>query len=350
MPVSLELRGQSIALVATLPPKPNSRKVRSHQQRISLGVKASKNGIKRAEREAITLSGLIVSGEFSWDRYLPNSSSGETAAEIISRFEPVYRRQNKMKDDTWESHYLYYYKRLPQFERLSEAAAIALVLSKKDHTRARKEFCRKLQKLYDFAGIEIDLLQYQGCYSSQSGQKREIPTDEQIVQNWEKMRSPEWRWVYGMMATFGLRDSECWYGSFENDTDVFVSEGKTGPRLVELPLYEEWIETFQLRKVRKPKLKLEKGYKYLAAQTSQAFRRAGIDFIPYALRYGYGHRGTIVFGYEIPIMARMMGHSVDVHQRTYQRFMNDKLAREKVREMRAREGLPQPPNVRSGSA
>lgn len=344
MPVALKLRGGRLSLVATLPPKPNSKKVRPFQQMVALGVPASNLGLKRAEREAMTVGVLLINGEFSWDRYLCAVGSAEPVRSLVARFERHHRQKNQISDSTWRFHYACYYRRLPQEEPLTIEAVMPLVFATKEHTRARQQICRQMQKLCNFSGLQVNLLQYQGRYSSQAGQMRDVPSDEEVVAGWEKMRSPQWRWVYGMMATFGLRDHECWFCSFVGD-DLQISEGKTGERLIELPLYESWVEGWRLKDVRRPKLKIENGRQYLAEQCAQAFSRAGVGFPPYALRYAYGHRGTVLFRYEAGIMAHMMGHSTATHNRTYQRFLNADLVRKKVKEMKAREGLPTAPNV-----
>lgn len=344
LPVALKVRGQRISLVATLPPKPNSTKVRPYQQAIALGVPDSKLGIQRAEREAKYLGVLLVNGQFSWDRYLRAASGREPVAALVARFERQHRRQHQIGDDTWANHYAYYYRRLPQDRPLSLGAVMPLIFETADHSRARQQLCRQMQKLCDFAGLDVNLLQYQGRYSSQSAADREIPGDEVIAMGWARLRSPQWRWVYGMMATYGLRNHECWYCEFTAE-GLWVSQGKTGPRLIDLPLYPEWVERWNLAQVKRPKVKVERGYKYLSAQSSQAFRRAGVEWPPYDLRYAYGHRGSVLFGYEHGIMARMMGHSVDTHVRMYQRFIDDRLVRRKVADLKARPGLPEAPSV-----
>ncbi|MGI8933950.1 MAG: hypothetical protein ACR2FS_07735 [Phormidesmis sp.] len=342
LPVALKVRGRRVSLVATLPPKPHSAKVRPYQQAIALGVPDSSLGIQRAEREAKYLGALLVNGQFSWDRYLSATSDREPVAALVGRFERQHRRRQQISDATWADHYAYYYRRLPQDRPLSLEVIMPLLFDTADHSRARQQLCRQLQKLCDFAGLNVDLLQYQGRYSSQSAAGRKIPGDEAIALGRDKLRSPQWRWVYGMMAAYGLRNHECWYCEF-TAAGLWVSEGKTGPRLIDLPLYPEWVERWDLEKVKRPKLQVENGYKYLSAQSSQAFRRADVAWPPYDLRYAYGHRGSVLFGYEHGIMARMMGHSVETHVRMYQRFIDDGLVRRKVARLKARAGLPKAP-------
>ena len=109
------------------------------------------------------------------------------------------------------------------------------------------------------------------------------------------------------MATYGLRDHECWLCEFNKEGDLQVTGGKTGPRVIQLPLYEDWVDNWNLKSVCRPRLRQDVNLYYLAAQCSQAFRRAEVGFPTYTLCYAYGHRGTIRFGYEVPIMSFKWG-------------------------------------------
>ncbi len=68
--VSIRAIGTRLSLQATFPPKPNSNKDYPHQQTLSLGLYANPQSIKRAEKEAIKIGGLIACLEFSWLPYL----------------------------------------------------------------------------------------------------------------------------------------------------------------------------------------------------------------------------------------------------------------------------------------
>ena len=55
-------------------------------------------------------------------------------------------------------------------------------------------------------------------------------------------------------------------------------------------------------------------------QVTTQFRRYKIPFSPYDLRHAWAVR-TILMGLPDTVAARMMGHSVQVHNRTYHRWM-----------------------------
>ena len=67
--VQIQQQGNSLYLRASLPPKPSSDKG-VHQQRISLSLLASPEGIKQAELEAKKLEIKLVERSFSWQDYL----------------------------------------------------------------------------------------------------------------------------------------------------------------------------------------------------------------------------------------------------------------------------------------
>lgn len=338
--VAIQLRGRKLGLRATLPPKPHSKRSRPHQQIISLGLPSNPLGIQQAEREAIRLGIALITGDFSWRQYIRGTR--EPLSELIKRFERYHRSRNKVSDATWAKHYLYYYKHLPQNKPISLDDIFKLIFEKEPHTRARQQICRQMQKLCDFALLDANLLEYQGKYNSSTSVVRAVPTDEEIIEGYGKMKSPQWRWVYGMMATYGLRDHECWLCEFVSADSLQVLGGKTGPRLIELPLYPEWVSTWNLHSMCRPALDTEDLH-YVTAQCSQAFRRANIGFTPYVLRYAYGHRGNITFNCQPWLMASQMGHSLAVHQNTYQRFVNAALVRQKAAEIKGQKNRPLPP-------
>lgn len=339
--VSLKLRGNKISLRAVLPPKPHSDRMTPHQQTISLGLPSNLLGIQQAEAEAIRIGTQLITGGFSWKPYLRGSK--EPVRDLLKRFEQHHRSRNKISDLTWERHYLYYYKHLPQDKPLCVDDVLALIMAKQPHTRARQQICRQMQKLCDYTLIDVNLLEHRGRYSSSTSVHRDVPSDEQIVQGYRKMRSHQWRWAYGLMATFGLRDHECWLCEFASTDTLRVLAGKTGDRLIQLPLYPEWIGEWNLLDICRPDIKQDGDHQYLAKQCAQAFKRAEVGFTPYDLRYAYGHRGNITFNYQPWMMAQQMGHSLDVHLRIYQRFINERLIAQKLEEMKARGNQPKPP-------
>lgn len=58
--VAVEQWGEKLRLRATLPPKPGAKQTEPSQQRVSLGLPASPEGLRRAEKEARLVGGARV--------------------------------------------------------------------------------------------------------------------------------------------------------------------------------------------------------------------------------------------------------------------------------------------------
>ena len=180
LPVRVRLRGKTaLTLQATLPLKTGHGK---KQQEISLGIAASKPGLRRIENEAHILSQHLIHGTFRWDLYLqPTVLAQVSTAEMIAHFKVAYFAANRIQEATWGESWQRTFDRLPQDEPLSEVNILAVVLLTNEHTRIRELTCQRLQRLADFAGVAIDLKPYQGDYSEKSLTPRDIPNDELIV-------------------------------------------------------------------------------------------------------------------------------------------------------------------------
>jgi integrase len=340
---SIKQRGDTLSLVATLPPKPGSDRPKPYQQVISLRLPASEDGFKRAELEARLLGARLAAKEFDWSAYRDDESDRDLAVKLIERFKQQYMSTHTLTEATWNHHWWQIFKRLPQDKPLDVATLISLVYQTEQNSRNRLHTCKKLQKLADFAGLKVDLLQFKGEYGG-SKVKRDIPADEIVVKYRAKIKNSAWRWIYGVMAAYGLRDHEAFFCEFTPD-GLYVTQGKTGPRLVFAALYPEWVEQWELEKIELPPVRLDKGYEYLSGLTSKAFKRYGVPFVPYDLRHAYAIRASVKFGYPTPTAAALMGHSPKVHLDTYQKHINRKQHMETSKRILDRNDRPKPPDA-----
>jgi integrase len=131
------------------------------------------------------------------------------------------------------------------------------------------------------------------------------------------------------MATYGLRNHEVFFCDYsalaenQGQSAIEVLETtKTGHHTV-WPFYPEWIETFNLRQVRLPNITTDLSrttLQRIGQTVSTQFRRYELPFTPYDLRHAWAVR-TIHFGLSDTVAARMMGHSVAIHTRTYHRWI-----------------------------
>jgi integrase len=342
MGVLIQRLGNKLYLQATLPPRPGADRQDSHQQRIALGKPANPAGLSEAEKAARLISVLVTRGEFSWEPYLKTAKSKpETVSDWVERFAAEY--QGTVKPVTWASDYQKVFRTLPDapltFELLQQA-----VMATKANSRTRKRFATALGKLAAFAGLEGDFKGSQGNYSASQVEPRDLPDDRTIVE-WFEQLAPSWQWVYGVMAAFGLRNHEAFYLDIapleQGHHWVRVLEGKTGYRVV-WAYYPEWVDQFGLRTRTLPNITADThdGYgrkvsKYLGAK---------LPFKPYSLRHCWAIR-TVAFGLDPALAAKQMGHSLAVHEQTYQRWIPPDFYDRVFHLLISRPDRPLPPEV-----
>lgn len=344
--VTIERLGNRLYLKATLPPKPNSNKVRPHQQRIALGIHANPAGISIAEKEARKVGALLDCGEFSWVPYLGESAApATTVADWCQKFEAEFK--DSVSEITWKTEYQAVFNWLPAEQPLTPELIRDAIDRTKPNSRNRRRYCISLGKLANFAGIQCDFKSLQGNYSAKQVDPRTLPTDEAIAQVWQSFKNPNWRWVYGMIATYGLRSHEVFYldtQDFEAGKSdmIVVLEGKTGGRLV-WPFYPEWIEQFELRRRLLPTVIGQKHADY-TNKVAKYFYRQKLPFTALDLRHCWAVR-TLEFGLDVSLAAKQMGHSVKVHHETYHHWISGDVHQRAYKILLANPARPQPPKI-----
>ncbi len=360
--VTIRESNGSLQLRATLPVKPgdkDSNGTGRKQYNISLNIPSNLDGLKTAEEEAYELGKLIARKTFEWnDKYLGNEAikkDFKTIGELLEQFEEEYFKIHKRTTKS-EHTFFYYFSRTKRFTNPKDLATAENMISsieQVDKEWAKYNAARAIAAFCVTFNIEIDLSKYSKMPENNS---RNIPTDAEISEGiikfeyYQNNRGNQvnqnvqdswqlWRWTYGMLAAFGLRPRELfinpdidWWLSQEN-TDLtwkVHKDCKTGERQA-LPLYRQWIEDFDLRN---PKyLEMLRGaiakkdntnhaeITALTQRVSWWFRKIGLDFKPYDLRHAWAIRAHIL-GIPIKAAADNLGHSVQVHTQTYQRWFS----------------------------
>ena len=346
--VKLQVRRKKVWVQGTFPPKPGDDRPKAYQQQFSLGLTANEDGFRRAEKEAQLISAELINREFRWEKYLKPDRLPEnkSCARWVAEFKEYYLARHEMKLSTWRGDWEGKYKRLPQDKPLTVEVMKSLIFKTDPHTRNRLETCRKFQHLADFANLEAKFLEFEGSYGPSKVKDRDIPSDETIAAQWGQIKNPGWRWVYGMMAAFGLRDHEVFFCEWTDD-GLKVLKGKTGPRLVFQPLYPEWVDEWDLKTVLRPKIRdADDLYskQQLGTKVARAFNRQGVPFTPYDLRHAYGIR-TSFFNLQVPDAAALMGHSPKVHLERYHKHTKLKQHIEAVSRVMSRTDRPQAPTL-----
>lgn len=328
--VSVERRGDSLWLRATLPPKPHINKP-VHQQKVSLGLKATPAGIQSATVKARIMAAELDSGNFAWSSWmkLPDSHS-DTITNWLERFEEDHwsrTKQTQKSLTTWKTCYLATFKRLDGDSTLSLEVLLSIVKSTEPDSRTRLKVCIYLHKLAEFANLpgREEIKKLAGNYSASAVNPRTLPTDKVVAEYYNTIESPAWRWVVGMLGAYGLRSHEVFRLDLEDFPVVRVVEGKTGARFV-YPLYPEWAIAWQLHERVLPDLDLEYSNAKLSNKVSHYFYNHKLPFKALDLRHCYARR-CFQFGLAPDWAAGLMGHSLQVHLNTYRAWIDEAIYR-----------------------
>ncbi|MBD2163843.1 site-specific integrase [Calothrix membranacea FACHB-236] len=360
--VTIRESNGSLQLRATLPIKPGDTDKNGtgrKQYNISLNIPANLDGLKTAEEEAYELGKLIARKTFEWnDKYLGTEAikkDFQTIGELLAKFEDEYFKTHKRTTKS-EHTFFYYFSRTQRFTNSQDIATAENLISyidKIDKEWSKYNAARAIAAFCQTFKIEIDLSKYSKMPDRNS---RNIPTDGEIATGIAKFEEylhsrgnqvnqdvknswQLWRWAYGMLAVFGLRPRELfinpdidWWLSQENVdlTWKVHKDCKTGERQA-LPLHKQWIEDFDLRNPKYLEMlataiskKDKNNHAEITALTQRVswwFRKIGLDFKPYDLRHAWAIRAHIL-GIPIKAAADNLGHSVQVHTQTYQRWFS----------------------------
>jgi hypothetical protein len=327
--VAIERNGGKLRLRATLPPRPGAVQTSPHQQRLTLSIAASVEGVKQAEAKAREVGALLTQDKFNWIPYIKNDiqAQPQTCGEWVSQFERQYFEQRKRThktETTWQGDYLAVFKTLPKDQALTPQLLDRIIRAVEPDTKKRQRYCMALGALAKIAALNYDPSSLAGNYSPESVVHHDLPDDTTVSRYFYEIPNPAWRWVYGMMATYGLRNHEVFKIDFEllRSGDPILSvldDTKTNAREV-WACYPEWLGEFDLCNVQLPDINLERPNQAIGGAVTKAFARYELPFTPYDLRHCWAVR-TLLFGMDYGMAALQMGHSVAVHRRTYHRWI-----------------------------
>ncbi|MEH2176182.1 tyrosine-type recombinase/integrase [Nostoc sp.] len=188
-----------------------------------------------------------------------------------------------------------------------------------------------------------------GITAGYKPEKRILPTDAEIIDAWHKIQvegkccqyeyrgnGESWGWIFAVIATYGLRPHEVLAIDYEKSFQppyfpVYINERitegtKTGSRVV-YPLPYKWVEYFDIAN---PKTKyiddsrelFQTKIRTFADRFGERLKTKGINFRAYDLRHRYAIRGREL-GLDSHELAKWMGHTLDEHTQTYQKYWTD---------------------------
>ncbi len=167
-----------------------------------------------------------------------------------------------------------------------------------------------------------------------SGEKvvepRDIPSDSAIENFVDGLINPEWRAAFAFIATWGLRNHEVFRLHSFPDSDGLLEisdNSKTGFRPI-APAHKEWIDRWNLRDVCLPDFNPSQTHKQLGNKVTTYFARyrhlaTWHKASAYDLRHAWAariHTHHLYDRIDTDLAAKMMGHDLKVHRRTYLRW------------------------------
>ena len=347
--LKIEKRGDKLNIRGSLPFKKDKNKFKV--QRISLGLKANISGLEEAKKKLQLINLQLELNQFDWISWVVKSNKKEIKDNCefltkINQFEAFFFKENKneyltsTRKTTWRSAYKPYLKRMVKIYDYSSNADIRNIFLKtietyKEGSRSRKQCATSLSVLAKFLDIKLPedwKLNAKG-YGLNKASFRDLPTDDVIEKLWEKIPNKSWRFVFGLMATYGLRNHEVFFcdlnalTKFGDKIIRVLPTTKTGEHQV-WPFHPEWVEKFELSKLgNNPELlpNINKDLKITTLQNigkkiTDQFKRYSLQIRPYDLRHAWAVR-TIFYDLPDTVAARMMGHSVSLHTQTYHHWI-----------------------------
>ncbi len=347
--LKIEKRGEKLNIRGSLPSKEDKNNFKI--QRISLGLKANISGLEEAKKKLQLINLQLELNQFEWINWIRNPykkqiKDGFEFPNRLDQFEEFFFKEkkgdfrNSTRKTTWRSSYKPYMKRILDVYSDLENEALEKIFQKtlesyKEGSRSRKQCATSLSVLAKFLDIKLPedwKLNSRGYGLNKAG-FRNLPTDELIEKLWEKVPNKSWKFVFGLMATYGLRNHEvffCDLSSLTNFGDKIIRvlpTTKTGEHQV-WPFHPEWVEKFELSKLgENPELlpNIKRDLKITTLQNigkkiTDQFKRYSLQIKPYDLRHAWAVR-TIFYDLPDTVAARMMGHSVSLHTQTYHHWI-----------------------------
>lgn len=344
----IEQRGSRLNLRGLLPLRldPSQTKL----QRISLGVMADPDGLDHALHAAALVRLQLEQNCFDWSawsarRRSPHALEPTQAVDTaLKRFEKAFfsdprrRRSPSGSRTTWSGAYLPYLRRLSKQadgSTIDAALLMRTLMSYEDGSRSRQQCATALAALARFLEIPLpdDWREEAGGYGLHRARFRQLPTDRQILEAALTIPNPSWRLAYGLMATYGLRNHEVFFcdcsalGEGGDRVLRVLPTTKTGEHQ-SWPFHPEWVERFGLQELADntkalPSISTDlrrTTLQQVGRRVSEQFRRYELPITPYDLRHAWAVR-TIHIGLPDTVAARMMGHSVAIHTRTYHHWI-----------------------------
>tara|TARA_Y100000589_G_scaffold309318_1_gene326663 strand:+ start:22 stop:1215 length:1194 start_codon:yes stop_codon:yes gene_type:complete len=347
--LKIEKRGGKLNIRGSLPSKEdkNIQKI----QRISLGVDADNYGLEEAEKKLQLINLQLELDQFEWRNWITSPTQkanirNDFLLKKIFEFEKFFFKEykndhyNSARKSTWNSSYKPYIKRMISIYQKNDNKELIYIFlstlnSYKEGSRSRKQCGTSLNVLAEFLELRLpsEWKSLSRGYGIKKASFRNLPDDNLIEEIWEKIPNKSWQYVFGLMATYGLRNHEvffCDLNSLKYSGDKILRilpTTKTGEHQV-WPFHPKWVDLFGLTTLgNDPKLLpqinrnlRETTLQNIGKRITEQFSRYDLNIRPYDLRHAWAVR-TILYDLPDTVAARMMGHSVSLHTQTYHHWI-----------------------------
>lgn len=342
--VSLDLHQGMVRLRATLPPKSSEPTgTQWKQRRISTGLQypdQASEAVNQAEKLGADIEKAIRTQQpFDWNswerpsrgaRRIPGGSkpiiSGVDAVRQTELWWVKQRKRSVSAATTWDVDYARPLRPVLLIADLQPEDLVHLVSATELGSKTRQRCSRAAATVAKVLGLSTDFQQEirslgKGYSPTTDTAPRNLPSDAELVAFIDLLPS-EWQWPVGICAVYGARPHEALlYADVLSSKLLAISNGKTGPRK-SMALPGEWIQRWDLTTKRLPAIDRDRSHKVVGAVMSRVFRRAEVTFQPYDLRHAWAVRAIYTPKIGASMAAKSMGHSLQVHNSTYQRWFD----------------------------
>jgi len=244
---------------------------------------------------------------------------------------------SQILEDTWHREYCVPYTKLLEWCSRHNlpitTQSIAEFLQQIPRgSRKRKRYYTSLRFLVNYlhlptqyknpAGILCNFDRLSSNYSTPVVDPELLPSDEVFIAHAKRLsrEHPAWYPLYCYLLLYGLRNTEIQDLDFSRYPNMFVKRSKTRVQRYILPFKSQWVDELKLSStIVLPVINRNTQYGFSHAVTT-FFRDMDFGYTPLMMRHRFA-RCMAEHKFDPMLSAKMMGHSLQVHQNTYMKFV-----------------------------
>jgi integrase len=306
-------------------------------RRIPLGLQANGSNLQEADNRIVQLVGAIkevgyLPKEMPWDapKFDPEASSNRIkVSEAIEQLKADFWKgkvRTTAAERTWERVEAEV-RRLPAEATLTMDLLVAVGEQQEPGSRTRQEFLKIAKRMAKLVGLD-GTAQLDEIRTPYEPAPREVPDDQELLELLNQIpREHRWAWPTWALSTYGCRPCETFSIRPQADGTCEVLTVKRKGKLptwrtgLAIPLIKDYGSRSVPWDVPAPKDYCSKEAKRQLDMWQGWLGRQQKGLTLYSLRHAWAIR-TIKKGLNASLAAKCMGHSLDVHHRTYHRWLS----------------------------